>query len=423
MKISVLITSLIQLHTAQLYLDELEKRKYNIIIYTYKFIAKEVSTKNVEFVFIEKLGFKNRFIKICHFTLILLFTPKDFSPMYLRWIEQRVGRFKILLFISKLLVRTPLKLKKDKINKLINKIISFFNLKIFKTPLVLNFTTNDQPHLLCQKDVKTITVVESWDHPYKFPIGYSSSLVLLWNKKLSNDWRIIQGDNNLSTGYQAKFDYLIDSNNYLHNEKKIIKTIMYPFSTSSHSDNLLYKDELKFVKYLSEISVNNGFKFLIKPKPSTPIGELDFLKTNKNIVILSYQKSIDGANYNLSKLYNQIRIKELKKVDIVFSRGTTFVFDAAIYGLPIVLFNFKSQNFPGLSKLNYFPHLSRHLFSQKNLIYEIKDNNNIDRQIEIIFTQKFREKGLLFTEYLKNWIGINDQNNICNSTDMILNIV
>ena len=387
MKISILITSKIQFHTAQFYIYELIKNGVKIELYTYKFIYyefKDGDWKNIKPHFIDSLGVKNYLVKRLHFIFLVLYTPFDFSPMLERWIFQRVNKNIIVYNLIRILNRFFRKKEKNSINQFLRKKISGINTKLFNTKTVLNFTTNNQPHLLCCKDLNVITVVESWDHPYKFPIGYVSNKVFVWNNALKRDWKIYQGDKDIEFGYQAKFDYIIKQKNKCDVSSKTLNC-MYPFSTSSRSDKFLYADEIKLVNHLAQFFLKKDLELSIKPKPSTPKGELDYFNKYPNVKVLSYQNSLDGANYTLSKNYNEKRIEDLDSVDCVISRGTTFVLDAALYRKPVILLNFKTEQFPALSNLNNFPHLSRHFFSAEDKIILLNDNNSIDKQIEDLF--------------------------------------
>ena len=421
-KLSILITSQIQFHTAKFYLNQFRKNNIEVDLYTYKFISddKKISElKKINLFYLEDLGIKYRIVKWVHFAILILNTPLNFSPMYVRWVSQRLRHNYIALKLFKIFSLFPKGNKKKIINKILKKNISLINPKLFQTKVVLNFTTNDQPHLLCNRNLKIITVVESWDHPYKFPIGYVSDKVLVWNNALKKDWEKFQGDKNIEFGYQTKFDYLIKQNkNELSNK---ITTFMYPLSTSSNSDKNLYEDELKFIEILAKIFKNIGKTLYLKPKPSTPIGELDYFNKFPNINILSYQESIDGANYSLSKAYNKKRTNELNKIDLIITRGTTFVFDAAIYGKPILLLNFRTEEFKWLSKLNKFPHLKNHFFSQQDKIIIIDDKSTIDSQIENIFNLDYLSIARVFTKYINSWLQINvSSNNIISSYDKII---
>lgn len=423
MKISILITSKIQFHTAQFYIEQFQKKEVAIDLYTYKFIYKDFlqrDWKKINVYFIEDLGVKFKIVKWIHFLLLLFFTSREFSPMYDRWVSQRLKKNIIAFNFFKIFNIFFPKKHKNLVNKNLKEAIARINLNLFKTKTVLNFTTNDQPHLLCQKYLNVITIVESWDHPYKFPIGYVSDKVYVWNEALKMDWQAYQGDFKIEFGYQAKFDYLIGIHKNKDETKKL-NNFMYPFSTSSHSDILLYNDEFRFVEQLARVLSIKGKTLFIKPKPSTPFGELDYFQKFPGIKILSYQKSIDGANYSLSESYNKNRIKEMNKVDIILSRGTTFVFDAAIYGKPVVLFNFKTEYFPALSKLNDFPHLSRHLFSKEENIITIHNRSSIKSQIENLLDLDIIELGNSFSKYLNSWIQIDSSlNNIVFCSNKIM---
>lgn len=95
MKISILITSKIQFHTAQFYIEQFQKKEVAIDLYTYKFIYKDFlqrDWKKINVYFIEDLGVKFKIVKWIHFLLLLFFTSREFSPMYDRWVSQRLKK-------------------------------------------------------------------------------------------------------------------------------------------------------------------------------------------------------------------------------------------------------------------------------------------------------------------------------------------
>ena len=115
MKISILITSKIQFHTAQFYIYELIKNGVKIELYTYKFIYyefKDGDWKNIKPHFIDSLGVKNYLVKRLHFIFLVLYTPFDFSPMLERWIFQRVNKNIIVYNLIRILNRFLEKRKK-----------------------------------------------------------------------------------------------------------------------------------------------------------------------------------------------------------------------------------------------------------------------------------------------------------------------
>ena len=201
-----------------------------------------------------------------------------------------------------------------------------------------------------------------------------------------------------------KLAYAINTKLPLKRERNVV---MYAFSTSAETPSKsLYEEEVKFVHYLCEVLGRIGFTLLIKPKPNTKISELNFFKSYPHVRILSYQVNGGGSAYDLSESYNIKRLKELDLCDFIITAGTTFAFDTAAYGLPVLQFIFiSSKEFPNLSNLVFSPHITKHIFSKRELLAEITDKDTVQNQINGIFKDpETLSKAVKFRDYLRDWL-------------------
>jgi hypothetical protein len=248
------------------------------------------------------------------------------------------------------------------------------------------------------------SILESWDHPGKSPMGYTSKKVFLWNENLKNEWINYQNDKEIFYAYPMKLAYAINTKLQTKRDRNVV---MYPFTTSAESPSKqLYKEEVKFVHYLCQVLGGIGFTLLIKPKPNTKIAELNFFTSYPHVKILSYQTNGGGSSYDLSESYNDKRLKELQLCDFIITRGTTFAFDTAAYGLPVLQFIFISpKEFPNLSKLVFSPHIAKHIFSKRELLAEISDKDTVQNQISVILQDpETLRKAIKFRDYLRDWL-------------------
>ena len=340
-----------------------------------------------------------------HKLLILLFTPDNFSSLYSRWLNQRFARKNIFATVfARLLIKSTPKLKIEHINKVVTYITTFFIKRNLPSEKIINITIPTVPFLLANKNKRVYSILESWDHAGKSPMGFVSKKVFLWNESLREEWLKHQNDNDISFAYPIKLAYAVQS---VKKNKKEKRVVLYPFSTSADSPQIsLYNEEVKFVNHLCNVLNVLGYKILLKPKPNTKIGELDFLNSHENVEICSYQKNDGGSSYQLSEDYNKTRLQELALCDYVITIGTTFAFDAASFGVPVLQFIFLSkQNFPNLSKVANYPHISKLIFPKKQLLAQITDNDSVETQLaNILSDPDYMHKATQFRNYLRDWL-------------------
>lgn len=111
-------------------------------------------------------------------------------------------------------------------------------------------------------------------------------------------------------------------------------------------------------------------------------------------------------NLFLTNEYNKIRINELQKVDLVINLSTTFVFDAALYQLPIVQLYFLANiEYPFFTNIHKQIHLA-HLLKHKDLLFTINDKIPVKYQLKKYFDEKdlLLEKSRAFSRRLRTWI-------------------
>ena len=409
-EITFFISSKIAFHTALPYIKELKKR--NVIVhYT---ITKELTSTILSIVDpssiildVDKLSNKKKKILLLHRLILLLFTPDNFSTFYKRWVNQRLaGNNKLTVSILKFIIFLFPKWERKKINTNLTYWISKTIKNLFPSNKIIVVTIPDTPFLLCANGIDVYSILESWDHPAKSPIGYISKYVFLWNHPLKEDWKYYQGDVQIFYSYPIKLNYAIEANSINRPSQRKINRIMYPVVTSTGSDKQLYRDEMNFINNLCEATKDLDLLLFIKPKPNTAIGDLNGFLVYKHVEIGIYQDSDGNSSYELSEEYNNKRIQEMEKCTYAINTGTTFAFDVAAFGLPVVQLKFSCPNqFPILSKLDTFPHLARHFYNKDNLIFTLSDNSDVQDQLKLILKDtKTRETANLFSQYLREWL-------------------
>ncbi len=412
MEISFLIPTPICLHTAIPYIKELQHRNvaiHFIVGQKVRDVADDLLLNASSVIGIDELARKTSFVMLLHSFLRIVFTKEDYSPNYQRWLSQRFSqKNRLAIVLLKLLITFGPKWSASEINQKLTSWISRILPNPFPTSRLIYITTTSKPHLHCASGLNVYTIMESWDHPGKAPFAHSSEKVFVWNESLKKDWQEYQGDNNILFSYPIKLGYAITANNLQKGQllKPCHNRIMYPATFGSTSDQGMFAEELKLIETLCKVTQESGQKLLIKPKPNSRQGELDKFLEFSHVEIGQYQNNKGGSNYDLSDEYNENRLKELKKSDIVINLGTTFALDAAAFGLPVVQLKMAChQQYPYLSTLTTFPHLARHFYNKPECIFTITDSSPVTQELVFLCeTSRYIQSAEAFSLYLREWI-------------------
>lgn len=403
--VAVVISSKIALHTATPYINELKSRGTLIeYVCDSDTIEDLLNSKQADdtLILVNDLHSKHFVLRRLHQILLLLITPIDYSSNYYRWLNQRLRRSNpnlkaLLLYLIK---KFP-KCKKKEINTTLTNIFSNFISDSIKSQKIIVFTVPTIPYILCDRSKKIYSILESWDHPGKAPIGYQSRKTFLWNRYLANDWEYYQGRGDIHLSYPVKLNYAIESEVFCKGEM-----LLYPAITSSDSEKELYEEEIRFMHILCRVTAKLGVNLLIKPKPNTRRGDLNQFLIYTNVTIGLYQQNNGGSSYTLNDEYNISRLEEMSQARFVLNVGTTFAFDASAVNIPVLQLKFTNvEEFPVLSNLDSSPHLSNHLFIKSDLICELTGTDTIEHQlIDKLRDPYLEEKAVRFKEYLRDWL-------------------
>ncbi|MEM6517806.1 MAG: hypothetical protein AAF722_00580 [Cyanobacteria bacterium P01_C01_bin.70] len=418
-EITFVISSLIGLHTATPYIDELKRRNIKIYFIVPAGLENESVLQGAgNIIIIDRLFTLNKVIVLLYNLSRLAFTRGDFSSVYQYWLQQHfAARSKLISFFGKALVDFFPKWNSNQVNQ---NLLSFFRLFIenkIPTERVVNVTFASKPYLFCADDLQVYTIVESWDHPGKVPVGYPSKKVFVWNQDLQADWREFQGDQHVEIAYPVKLDYVIRAyksqqfkqlnQSYSPGfQENLRKNYMYSSTFGSNSVSVFFEEEKIFIHQVCKATENTDIRLLIKPKPNSRSGELDEFLAYPHVEIAGYQKSQGAGNYTLGKDYNEARLKELGESDLVINLGTTFALDAAAFGLPVLqLYVDVPSKFPYLSTISKYPHLARHLYCYEDCIFKISDGSDLAEQFKFLSSPAdHMDKAKQFSKHLRQWI-------------------
>ncbi|NEQ45387.1 MAG: hypothetical protein F6K00_18360 [Leptolyngbya sp. SIOISBB] len=414
-KISFFVSSLIGLHTALPYIEEFQKRNINIyLIVPDALYTSLYKTKDFKLIKISDISYKNRFTLMLHALMRILFVNEDYSSIYKYWLSQRLQNKKkwlvqLIRFFQKILPKWA----SNQVNRNLSCWVGALLANPFPTSKIVAISLPVESFLLCSRGIQVYTIMESWDHPAKAPVGYESQKVFVWNKALKKDWDHYQGDQDIRIAYPVKLDYVISLDK--HKTTKVIEsdntgmskvTYMYPTTFGSSSSLSFFSEEKQLIHKLCHVTQSLGIVLLIKPKPNSRMGELDEFRKYGHVDIGAYQKNEGGGNYTLEQNYNEARLKDLEKANLVINLGTTFAIDAAAFGLPVLqLYIDAPSKFPYLSTIAKYPHLARHLYCYEDCIFKIDDDNDLTKQFKFLSSPAdHMAQAKQFSEHLRQWI-------------------
>tara|TARA_B100000780_G_scaffold254099_1_gene202018 strand:+ start:9555 stop:10802 length:1248 start_codon:yes stop_codon:yes gene_type:complete len=365
-----------------------------------KLVQENFDIKKDKIIFLD--DFKNIFGSVFTSWFSLLCVSKDFSDMY-------SDRTKIIFrgYKKKILDHiTFLNIKNYSLNSTYSKMIRFFYFFRIMKKIPLDFTklyvTTKvfNPYILTPFENNIHLIVESWDHPAKFPFLMTPNSTESWNKYLNYELNEYQAYNNLIIGKGLKFRYIEEFNN--HYSSNILNEIenedinfirenrvaIYPISTSSTF--FAFEGEINFVKKLAIATKKQNIKLYVRPYPLAPHSDISELRKIKNVYVGIGNKIEDGKEvFNLNHMLHKYLI--IKNTDYVINVATTFVFDAALVksNCKIIQIKIKTNEFKDFGEYANGYHIKRYL-STSDSIYL----NQLD----------FRLKDFTYKTYLRDWL-------------------
>lgn len=362
-------------------------------------------------IYIEDIAFLTRKYKrlnSIHYAFLRFITKKSFSYQY--WLTttpkgEEKGSF-VFSFIYLLSLITP-KVAHSKVNKTLSFLFKPFVKVDFGSDKVMVVSRFSLPVILCNHSYFSITtIVESWDHPVKVPVGYVSDKVFVWNEDLKRDWMDYQGDQQVMIGYPFKLrDWFEEGlrSGAVQNQNPN-KKILYAASTSSYAkrDNL-FASEMFIIDCICKASQKSGYSVYIKPKPNGPKGDFDsLLQKYKHVEVGPYSEVKTISNYYLSREYNLGRKAETQNCEFVLNLGTTFFIDAALMGMPIVQLDLiGSDSLGAMSNSHRNYHIQKYALGKN--AFKISSVETIEQDLDAMFSA-YKEKANAKGIEIHQWI-------------------
>lgn len=358
-----------------------------------------------------------------HRSLLFAFTSRDFSAHYreLHDLSRESGSMrKALWHLGKLIPSWP----PDSINRRVRACISPILKNPFPSRRIVALTQTSFSHLLCGQDQSIVTLMESWDHPYKAPAGFCSQVVLAWNGALAADWARFQGSGNVSVGYPLKLRYALSRPTSQTDRPNIgaPRQALYAASTSALTAYPgWFEDECRLIGELCRATQIAGWKLVIKPKPAGSAGEFDkFPKEFGHVSIGAYREAPPSVDYYLDDDYNRIRLGELDSCDLVINSGTTFALDAAAAGRPVLQLDLRgSTEFPVVATASGRHHISSYLMGDATLVWR-PGSGGFAASLGAYLSAP-DQRSVRLSEHLRQWLTTKDLTNaVCAIADAVL---
>ncbi|MEK7884353.1 hypothetical protein [Methyloversatilis sp. NSM2] len=266
---------------------------------------------------------------------------------------------------------------------------------------VLAVTRSDVRHLLCAGGLDVVSLMESWDHPPKAPMGYQSRTAFVWNAATREDWVEFQGGEDVRVAYPFKLRYALE-NPVQSSEGDLV---LYPATFSARSDPAFFSAELTLLDHLCRAARTAGMRLLVKPKPNGLEGEFASLLARHPGVELAPYKDNDGSTgYFLDEAYNRQRLDLLARCALVVNLGTTFALDAAAAGVPVLQLRLDdAPRFPLLSQADRWVHLQRHFLSRPDLLCRIGEGDDVDARLADGLSGE-GHRARAFSDHLRGWL-------------------
>lgn len=190
----------------------------------------------------------------------------------------------------------------------------------------------------------TIANVKSWDNPFYSQFIRGASGYLTWSQSMWRDVQRIQKVKttaNHSWGPRPFYNFANAVRHAHHRPNTESGTLVIGYA-AAFCDSLMATHEVQVVagiaKYLEEGGVDA--KILLRPYPTVPMSNYDPLLRYSNVEIVSIQgpstDRYDDGREIIRFGSDEERIQYLSRCHCFLSIATSFTFEAAIFGMPVL---------------------------------------------------------------------------------------
>ena len=315
-------------------------------------------------------------------------TPIDFSPLYyVRLGRDRKRQTALERTVGRLTRARP----GDDINARYSRVIraasrlGLVETLPFEYDLVFAFTKVHHAYALVAYQSCLVAVMESWDHPSKEPYLLRPRRSLTWNDALARETRHFQRYDTVHAILPLKFRYIYEARHASDAELAERVTaaalradlaalrrggpyVLYPMCTASI--HFGFEGELAFVRDLAAEVAAAGMRLYIRPYPLAPRADAERLaEASPGIHVGPSDDRLDGTEV-FDEAATAHKLLVTRGARVVVNTGTTFAFDAALIGAPVVQLYFDEDDGSDFAAtINRQTHLKNYLLTERAVAY------------------------------------------------------
>jgi hypothetical protein len=402
--------SIFGFYTLKPIVQKYQQNNYTVYIYSMKKDVRILrdyinNTQNIEIIDIESIN--SFLLRVLNYIFKRFLTNPNFTQMhYENRSKDRSGLYH--KFLGNIFY-----INNNNINIIYQKFFSLFRSRL-KSDLLISISRVKASYLICSKNIKHISIMESWDHPVKSPYWHKPDYILTWNKDLKKDYKEFQNfkDINISYIQPLKFRYIKErrfkdldilegslKNNDFIQDIQVIKNkeIVTYVTTTSSINKAQHHGEMKLIGQLCQATRKLNKKIYIKPKPNGPKGDYDIFKDKYNHVIVGTYATNPNSIDILDEEYHTFRYLLLYYSDLIINFGTTFVLESSIMDKPIFQLNLSKEYYGDFGKYSNNIHIKKYLLNEYS--FEVKSAEDV---VEVI--NKKYDSFEKYSKNLKRWL-------------------
>ncbi len=214
-------------------------------------------------------------------------------------------------------------------------------------------------------NIPTIASIKSWDNPYYTQFSRDASGYLTWSESM---WHDVQQLHQVkigahhSWGPRSFYNFSSAVSNSKYEKNKRPNQLMVGYA-AAFCDELMAQYEVKVIAGIAEAlsAINPKIQILFRPYPIIPFSVYRSLLQQSNVKIIDIEgSSLDryGDGREIIRFGSNIeRIAYMSQCDCFLSIATSFTFEAAIYGMPIIQYFVPRNDRKSLHEINFFERL------------------------------------------------------------------
>jgi hypothetical protein len=193
---------------------------------------------------------------------------------------------------------------------------------------------------------RTVANVKSWDNPFYSQFIESASGYLTWSESMWGDVRRLHRVGRATHhvwGPRPFFEFANATRSGIGRSSRATGTLVLGYA-AAYCDTLMAAHEVKVIYRIAEELSARGaeVKILFRPYPIVPTSSYDALRGLPNIEVADIPGPVSDRYGDGRELIrfgsDKERAQFLSRCDCFLSIGTSFTFEAALFGLPVLQF-------------------------------------------------------------------------------------